>query len=81
MSDAKATIETPAAPAAAKPGFKTTEFWISLAAVLVGAVVASGIIPADSVWERVAGLVVSALAALGYTGARLAVKTAAASKQ
>jgi hypothetical protein len=59
-----------------KPGYKTTEFWLSLAAVAAGAVVASGVIPAESVWERVIGLVVSALAALGYTGARLALKKA-----
>lgn len=59
------------------PGYKTTEFWLSLAAVAVGTVTASGIIPAESVWERVVGLVVAALAAMGYTGARLALKKAA----
>lgn len=57
-----------------KPGYKTTEFWLSLAAVVVGAVAASGVVPAESVWERVIGLVVSALAAVGYTGARLSLK-------
>lgn len=61
---------------APKAGWKTTEFWLSFAAVLVGTVTASGVIPADSVWERVVGLVVAALAALGYTGARLALKKA-----
>jgi hypothetical protein len=59
-----------------KPGYKTTEFWLSFAAVLVGGVAASGVIPSESVWERIVGLVVSALAALGYTGARLALKRA-----
>ena len=59
-----------------RPGYKTTEFWISLAAVIICSVVASGIVPADSVWERIIGLVVSALAALGYTGARLYIKKA-----
>ena len=57
-----------------KPGFKTTEFWISLAAVIVGSVVASGVIPADSVWERIVGLAIAGLAALGDTGARLTLK-------
>jgi predicted tellurium resistance membrane protein TerC len=57
-----------------KPGFKTTEFWISLAAVVVGSVVASGAVPVGSVWERIVGLAVAALAALGYTGARLTLK-------
>ena len=59
-----------------KPGYKTTEFWLSLVAVALGAVAASGVIPAESAWERVVGLIVSALAAIGYTGARLAVKKA-----
>ena len=45
------------APAAAvRSGVKTTEVWLSLTAGLVGAVIASGIVPADSVWERIAGL-------------------------
>jgi len=65
---------TEASDKALKPGYKTTEFWLSFAAVLVGAVAASGIIPAESIWERVVGLVVSALAAVGYTGARLSLK-------
>lgn len=59
-----------------KPGYKTTEFWLSFVAVLIGTVTASGLVPADSVWERIIGLVVAALAALGYTGARLALKKA-----
>ncbi|MGA1225394.1 MAG: hypothetical protein ACO31E_12615 [Phycisphaerales bacterium] len=58
-----------------KAGWRTTEFWISLAAVLAGAVVASGLLPAESIWERIGGLSGSALAALGYTGARLRIKT------
>lgn len=59
---------------ALKPGYKTTEFWLSFAAVIVGAVAASGLVPAESAWERVLGLAVSALAAVGYTGARLSLK-------
>lgn len=57
-----------------KTGYKTTEFWLSLVTVTIGAVMASGIVPAESAWERALGLVVSGLAALGYTGARLAIK-------
>jgi len=59
-----------------KPGFKTTEFWLSFAAVMVGAVQASGIIPSEGAWNQVLGLVVSALVAMGYTGARIAIKKA-----
>lgn len=57
-----------------KPGYKTTEFWLSTAACLVGAVVASGAVPSDSAGERILALIVSVLAALGYTGSRLALK-------
>lgn len=60
---------------APKPGYKTTEFWLSLAAVALGAVMASGVVPTEGTWERVLGLIVSALASLGYTGARLKLKT------
>jgi|DEB0MinimDraft_10_1074344.scaffolds.fasta_scaffold08248_6 hypothetical protein len=61
-------------PSDPKPGYKTTEFWLSTAACLVGAVVASGVVPAESAGERILGLIVSVLAALGYTGSRLALK-------
>ena len=60
-----------------KPGYKTTEFWLSFAAVMVGAVQASGLIPNEGAWNQILGLVVSALVAMGYTGARIAVKKAA----
>ena len=36
----------PADTAAMKPGYKTTEFWLSTAATVVGLLIASGIIPA-----------------------------------
>jgi hypothetical protein len=58
----------------AKPGYKTTEFWLSFAAVIVGAVQASGIVPAEGPWNQVLGMAISALVALGYTGARMAMK-------
>ena len=57
-----------------KPGYKTTEFWLSAVAVLLGLAMASGLIPSDSAWDQAVGLVVSALAAMGYTGARAGVK-------
>jgi len=60
-----------------KRGYKTTEFWLSFAAVMVGAVQASGLIPNEGAWNQILGLVVSALVAMGYTGARIAVKKAA----
>jgi hypothetical protein len=59
-----------------KPGYKTTEFWLSFAAIIVGAVQASGFIPAEGPWNQVLGMIVSALVAMGYTGARIAIKKA-----
>lgn len=53
-----------------KPGYTTTEFWLSLLATLVGAVMASGAIPAEGVWTQVVGFVSMTLASLGYTGGR-----------
>lgn len=56
-----------------KPGWKTTEFWLSLAATLVGAVLASGAVSNDIVLQILGGLS-SVLAALGYSAARTVVK-------
>lgn len=56
-----------------KPGYKTTEFWMSAVATIVGLVMASGAIQHDTTLQ-VMGFVVSALSQLGYTGARVATK-------
>lgn len=63
---------TPITPS--KPGYKTTEFWLSLAAVAVGTVQASGLVPNEGAWAQILGTVTVALVSLGYTGARLSVK-------
>ena len=57
-----------------KPGYKTTEFWLILLAILLGAFVASGLLPSDHVAVKVAGMVTTVLAALGYTAGRSVVK-------
>ena len=57
-----------------KPGFKTTEFWLSLAAVGLGAVIGSGAIPTDGPWVQIVALLNTALVAMGYTGSRLTLK-------
>jgi len=50
-----------------RTGWKTTEFWLSLAAAVVGVLASYGVIPEGSAWETV-------LAALGYTVSRTIVK-------
>jgi len=57
-----------------KPGIKTTEFWLSATAAIVGTLVAADVIPTEGPWLQVVGLVSAALVALGYTGARLNLK-------
>ena len=55
---------------AVKPGYKTSEFWLTLGATLAGFVIASGAVPETGVWGKVAALVTAAFAALGYTVSR-----------
>jgi|TARA_R100000458_G_C8163027_1_gene166364 hypothetical protein len=57
-----------------KPGYKTTEFWLAAAATAVGGLMASGAIAEESSLAKILGIAASALVALGYTGARLALK-------
>ena len=57
-----------------KPGYKTTEFWLSLAAAVLGATLASGVLPAGSVWLKICGVGAMALASLGYSLSRGAAK-------
>ena len=38
-----------------KPGYKTTEFWLSAAAALIGLLFASGVIPTDSSLDKLIG--------------------------
>ena len=57
-----------------KPGYKTTEFWLSLTAILVGAAIASGVFPVDSNGDKLLGLVATVLSSVGYTVSRSLVK-------
>lgn len=55
---------------AAKPGYKTTEFWLALAAKLLGAAYTAGLIGDGSALARVAGLAAVVLASMGYSVSR-----------
>ena len=59
---------------AKKPGFKTTEFWLSSIAMILGVVLASGAIPEGGMAGQIVGGVLSVLASLGYTASRTQVK-------
>jgi hypothetical protein len=56
-----------------KPGFRTSEFWLKVAAMLLTALFASGAVTNNTVLA-VAGIAASMLGALGYTVARSLVK-------
>jgi hypothetical protein len=60
-----------------KPGYRTTEFWLSTLAMIVGSVMASGVLDSldESNWiVRVIGGIVVVLSALGYDATRSKVK-------
>lgn len=61
-----------------KPGYKTTEFWLSSIAMLVLMLGASGVFGASSTVGQIVAFAGQALAALGYTWTRGAVKKAEA---
>jgi hypothetical protein len=69
-----------AIPAAAdstiKAGPKTTEFWLSTAAIVVSSLLASGLLRNETTLQII-GLVSTVLTALGYTAARTVVKSTA----
>jgi len=57
-----------------KAGYKTTEFWLSVGALIVGAMFASGVFPAESGGDKILGLAATVLTTLGYTVSRTLVK-------
>ena len=57
-----------------KPGFKTSEWWLSLAALITGALLSSGLV-SNSLALQCIGGVATLLTALGYQVSRSFVKT------
>jgi hypothetical protein len=60
-----------------KPGYLTTEFWLKVAAFVLTALYASGVMPTTGTVATVAAIAATMLGALGYTVARTFLKTAA----
>lgn len=61
-----------------KPGYKTTEFWLTLLAMLLSTLLASGVmddVKEDSIWGKIVGGAVAILVTLGYQVRRTKVKT------
>jgi hypothetical protein len=59
-----------ATPKPMKPGWKTSEFWLSTATMLLGQAYAAGMIGESGTAAKIAALACSMLAALGYTVSR-----------
>ncbi len=66
-------VNDPKSPAQ-KPGWRSSEFWISLASMIVGALLASGLIADDSTWGKLLGMAAMLLTSLGYQVSRTVVK-------
>lgn len=63
-----------------KPAFKTTEFWLSVTATVLGILWASGVVSEGGTADKIIGLAASVLAAFGYTVARTKAKAVEAPK-
>lgn len=53
-----------------KPGYKTTEFWLTVAAAAVGLLLSSGAIGAETQADKILGIAAAALTTLGYSVSR-----------
>ena len=53
-----------------KPGYKTSEFWLTVAAFVVSAVFGSGILGDDGIDLQAAEVIALILGSLGYTVSR-----------
>jgi hypothetical protein len=60
-----------------RKGLRTTEFWLSLLVVVLGALQVAGLLGQGSLVEKVAGAVLAVLAQLGYGAMRVKLKLAA----
>jgi hypothetical protein len=79
MNDIATTpTEVTIPPTPVKAGIYTSEFWLGLAAKLLGGAYATGLIGDGTTAARIAGLAVVVLAYFGYTVSRGLVKSAAA---
>jgi hypothetical protein len=52
------------------PGWRTTEFWLSLAAIVLGGMFSVDLIPQEGPYMKLAGLAVVVLSAFGYSVSR-----------
>lgn len=57
-----------------KAGWKTSEFWITMGAAIYGALLTTGVLPADSQVVQIVSLIATAAVAIGWTAFRVFIK-------
>ena len=57
-----------------KPGYKTTEFWLSFLVITLGALLAADILPAAHIAVKIGAAIMAVLQAMGYTWSRTRAK-------
>jgi len=67
-------VAMPTVIQANKPGYKSSEFWLTAAANIFGMVMASGAFPDESGYAKVGGMIVVLLSNMGYVYGRSLVK-------
>jgi len=73
---APAPVPVPPAPSPLKPGWQTTEAWLTLLTIVLGAVPSSGLTDNAPVLAKIVGMAIAALSAYNYTAQRTALKRA-----
>jgi hypothetical protein len=65
-------MSEPIPPTPTKPGYKTTEFWLSTAAIVIGLLYAAGVVAPEGTdaLSKAIAFGATALAALGYSVSR-----------
>ena len=58
-----------------KPGWKSTEFWLTAIAEIVGLIILSGGLVVGSMAAKIVGGIVAVLAVVGYDASRAKVKS------
>lgn len=59
---------------AAAPGYKTTEFWVTLLGTVITFIASQNLASEGSIWATVTTAALAVLAALGYTASRAVTK-------
>lgn len=81
LTDPSADPSAPPAPAPAlKPGWQSTEAWLSLLVIVLGAIPSTGLTDNAPLLAKIVGMVLAALAAINYTYQRTVLKAAALSR-